>query len=126
MMNVHCLHSEALVVPTAARRECELSVIHSWFLGAILDVPLGKVYLGDYSLAELFEVELGISVQVKAADHSDDTLVASGDPHLAEISLKVFVVNVLVVPVIDLSEESLKVKIVPRIQLLLDLLLPLG
>jgi hypothetical protein len=126
MMNVHGLHSEALVVTTAARGERELSIIHSRFLGAILDVPLGKVYLGDYSLAELFEVQLGISVQVKAADHSDDTLVASGDPHLVEVSLKVFVVNVLVVPVIDLSEESLEIKIVPRIQLLLDLLLSLG
>jgi hypothetical protein len=35
------------------------------------------------------------------------------------------VVDVLVVPIVDLPEEPFKVKIVPRIQLLLNLLLPL-
>ena len=34
-------------------------------------------------------------------------------------------VDVLIVPIVDLPEEPLKVKIVPRIQLLLNLLLPL-
>ena len=34
-------------------------------------------------------------------------------------------VNVLVVPIVDLPEEPLEVKVVPRIQLLLDLFLPL-
>ena len=86
-MNIHCLHPEALVVTAAARRESKLSVIHSGFLGAILDVPLGKVNLGDDPLAKLFQVELGIGVEVKAADYRNDALVASGDPHLAEIPL---------------------------------------
>jgi hypothetical protein len=35
------------------------------------------------------------------------------------------VVNVFVVPIVDLPEEPLEVKIVPRIQLLLNLFLPL-
>ena len=125
-MNVHCLHPEALMVTAAARRESELSVIHCRFLGAILDVSLGKVDLGDDPLAKLFQVELGIGVEVKAADYSYNALVASGDPHLAEVPLKVFVVDVLVVPIVDLQEEPLEVKVVPRIQLLLNLFLPLG
>lgn len=51
-------------------------------------------------------------------------LIISGNAHLeVEESLKVFVIDVFVTPVIDLSEQLLNVEIIARCDFLLDQLL---
>jgi len=63
-------------------------------------------------LSELSDVKLGVGIEVEATDYRDDVLVAGGDAHLVQVPLQVLVINVLVVPVIDLTEEALDVEIV--------------
>jgi hypothetical protein len=63
-------------------------------------------------LSELSDVKLGVGIQVEASDYRDDILVTGGDAHLVQVPLQVLVINVLVVPVIDLTEEALDVEIV--------------
>ena len=124
MMHIHSFDSETLLVAGSSRGNYQLPDIDSWFLSAVLNISLRKIYLRYHSLPKLLDVKFCISVKIESSDDGDHQLIAGCNAHFIEISLQVFRVNVLIVPIIDLAEETLQVKIVASIQLLFDFFLP--
>jgi hypothetical protein len=87
----------------------------------VLYGSLGEVKLRHDPLCKLLKGKLGIGIQIKTPDNSNDMLVACWDSHLkVQKTFKVLMVDVLISPVIYLFEEFLYVIIVTSSNFLLD------
>jgi hypothetical protein len=105
MMNVNCiLFVDCHRLRYSSWRKNEVSVIHAWLGCFLLNLSLRKIAFRCDTLLKLLKSKFRISIKVKSPYDGNKSSFCCRNTHFRKESLQVFVVDILVIPVIDLSE----------------------